>query len=220
MIERERHQIFDEIDKFDRWVKEKYGDTPQDKLFGEWEDDYGEWQAIYLSFEDFLRSDNPQEWTRKEKDRLLYIIARNNETEELAEALNEEALKVLTKQAFDCAHKNAKWQLAIQLDKLADRGLALEFLERFVNDKDEYVIRRALLEMAKIGSKKTEFYCEKLWHKDIFGESEEYQRIAIIHSLHEIKSPKLAEYIKLAKDDGRKYLFKNALEIEAKLSAL
>jgi hypothetical protein len=217
MIERKRHQIFDEIDKFDRWVKEKYGDTPQDKLYGEWEFYYGGRQAILSSFEDFLKESDPKEWTNEIKDKLLYIIVRNNETEELAEALNEEALKVLTKQAFDCSHKNAKWQLAIQLYKLADRELASEFLERFVNDKDEYVIRRALLEMAKIGSKKTEFYCEKLWHKDIFGKSEEYQRIAIIHSLYEIKSPKLAEYIKLAKDDGRKYLLKNALEIEAKL---
>ena len=45
---------------------------------------------------------------------------------------------------------------------------------------------------------------------------EEYQKIAVLHSLKAINSSHLDNYIKLAKQSGQKYLIENAEKIENK----
>lgn len=82
-----------------------------------------------------------------------------------------------------------------------------------MNDEDEYVNRRSLMELAKLKSEKVEFYAERFWNKDKYGEMEEYQKIAVLHSLKTINSNLLDNYIKLAKQSGYKYLVENAEKI-------
>jgi len=205
-------QLFIEIDKFDNWAQSLF-DIPQDDIGGEWECNYENWDNIYKSFESFITTVNPQSLTDDQKNRLLYIIARDNETEYLASILDNHFLTLLTEQSIKKGHRDDKWQLAVQLNKLTDRQKALKLLDSFVNDEDEYVNRRSLMELAKLKSENVEFYAEKFWHKDKYGEMEKYQKIAVLHSLKTINSKLLDNYIKLAKQSGDKYLVENAEKI-------
>jgi len=126
--------LFIEIEKFDQWAQSQYN-IPQDDIGGEWECNYEQWNNIYTVFEDFLHETEPSHWSHKEKERLLYIIARDNEIGRLAATLPEQALI-------------------------------------------------------------------------------EYQRIAVLYALKEINSKQLDKYIRLAKQDGRRYLVENAIKIE------
>ena len=207
-------QLFIEIDKFDTWAQSQFG-KPQDDIGGEWECDYENWNNIYKSFENFIATTDRKTLTDKQKNRLLYIIARDNETEYLASILDDQLLTILTEHSIENGHRDDKWQLAIQLYKLEDKQKALALLEKLVNDEDEYVNRRSLMELATLKSEKVEFYAEKFWNKDKYGQAEEYQKIAVLHSLKTINSKLLDYYIKLAKQSGQKYLVENAERIES-----
>ncbi len=205
-------KVFIEIDRFDNWAQSQF-DVPQDDIGGEWECNYENWDDIYKSFENFITIANPNELTGKQKNRLLYIIARDNEIGYLSRILDNQFLTILTEQSIADGHRDDKWQLAVQLYKLTDREKALAFLEKLVNDDDEYVNRRSLLELAKLKSEKVEFYAEKFWNKNKYGQMEEYQKIAVLHSLKIINSKLLDNYIELAKQSGQMYLIENAEKI-------
>jgi hypothetical protein len=205
------NELFIEINKFNIWAQ-----TQQDDLEGEWEweRNYNDWDKIYASFENFIRLNDSKLWTKKEKEQLLYIISRNSETGDLSNLLNENEIIVLTEEAIIKGHRDAKWQLAIQLYKLTDRKLALNFLDILVNDDEEYVNRRSLMELAKLKSDTIHFYARLFWNRNKYDEMDQYQKIAVLYSLDTIDSEQLFDYIKMAKLDGRKYLVESALKIE------
>lgn len=218
-----KHRLFDEIDRFDRWARKRYS-IPQDDIGGEWELNYDNnkrhnWSTIYSAFEDFLQSTDHETWTDDEIDRILYILARDNEIGWIAKliAKNEDILLLLTKHSLKCSSFYTKYQLAVQLGKISDRNVALELLEQFVADPDEYVVRRSLMMLAELGSDKVESLCKTLWHKDTYGEWEEYQRMAILTALKTIRSDQLPDYLDLAEKDGRKFLLAEATRIKSEL---
>ena len=223
---KEKHELFFHIENFNRWAKRHYS-IPQDEIFGEWELNYNmirgkhSWDDIYKAFENFLETTNCHEWKPPVIRRLIYIIARDNEIGWLIKLLTkrEDALILLARQSLlvDSSSAVAKWQLAVALTGISDRNLAVELLEQFVEDSDEYVVRRSLMALAEVGSDKVESLCEKLWHKDKYGEWEEYQRMAVLIALHTIKSDKLRHYLILAKEDGRQYLVAEAERIEKEM---
>ena len=217
MKENIKEPLFVEIDKFDLWAKSLY-DIPQDDIGGVWEVDYEKWEDIYKSFENFILITDPQKLTDIQKGRLLYIIARDNDAMYLSSILNDRFLTVLAEHSTSNGHRDDKWQLAIQLYKLTDKQKALSLLDKFVNDDEEYVNRRSLMELAKLKSGKVEFYAEKFWYKDRYGDMEEFQKIAVLHSLKTIKSRLLYNYIELAKQSGQKYLTENANQIENEIN--
>ena len=205
--------LFTEINKFDQWAQLQYN-VSQDEIGGEWECNYEHWDNIYNAFENFIGLTNPNEWSDKEKDRLLYIIARDNETERLVAVLPEQALIVLAQYAIEHGHRDDKWQLAINLHKLSNKQQSETLLEKLVNDEDEYVSRRALMELAKVQSAKVEDYADLFWNRNKYGDMDEYQRIAVLYALKTINSEQLDKYIRLAKQDGRQYLVENANKLE------
>ena len=209
------HLLFKEIKAFDIWA-EALSEIPQEQRGGEWECNYKGWNIIYEQFEDFLKTSTPSGWTNDVKDQLLYIIARDNEMQRLSTDISHSDLAVITlaRYAIQNGSSHSKWQLAVILHCLRDRNLAIELLEEFINDHDEYVSRRALLELARLNSDKTEYYCKRAWDNNIHDEMDEYQRIAVLHSLKTVNSPMLSTYLNLAKQDGRKYLVLNAVQIE------
>ena len=209
--------LFIGIDKFDLWAQTQF-DIPQNDIGGVWEYDYENWKDIYKSFEDFILTTDPQKLTDNQKERLLYIIARDNENEYLAGVLDTHFLTILTEYSISNGNREDKWQLAIQLHKLTDKQKALTLLEKFVNDEEEYVSRRSLMELAKLKSEKVEFYAERFWNKDKYGYMEEYQKIAVLHSLKIINSKLLNNYIERAKQSGQKYLIENANQIESEIN--
>jgi hypothetical protein len=140
--------------------------------------------------------------------------------EDLVKLLSENALIILAKHAVTSnGNEDGKWQLAVQLAKLSDKKLVLQLLEQFVNDQDEYVVRRTIMELAKLQWDKTEFYCERIWNKSISEKYGEYQRMAVLDSLKTIKSARLLEFLALAKQDGRGYLPEFVSKFESELES-
>lgn len=165
-----QHALFDEIARFKKWAGQyPQASVAEDDRGREWECDYTAWTAIWSSFSDFINNTDPGRWSKEQIEALLYIIARDNDTESLAgiAATNPKTLISLATKAVTDGPPDAKWQLAVQLETLPDKQLAEKLLEQFVQDKEEYVSRRALMCLAAIHSTQTEHYCKLAWEKEI-----------------------------------------------------
>ena len=206
------HPLFIEIDKFESWAEVML--SKPSTISAEWETDYPDWDAIEAHFKDFIRSLPSSRWNSNELSLLEYIIARDNECERLVEDLTDDALIALSEYALIHGEQDSKWQLANALPRIADTQKAIGLIERYVNDAEEYVNRIALMALAKVDPQKAELYCEAHWIRNLYGDLDEYQRMAVLATLKEIGSPLLESYLKLAKEDGRPYLVNLASELE------
>lgn len=202
-----QHQLFAEIKRFERWRNMQPASVLR-------EFNYEHWSQIYQAFEEFIQSTDPDEWSTAETQQLLFIIAKDYETQNLTYCLSEKVIVTLAKESVLTAEGDAKWQMALQLHKVTDTVLAHELLEQFVNDEDEYVSRRSLMEFAKLQPDKTEAYAVEFWNRNIHGEMDEYQKMAVLQALKTINSPLLELYIGQAKKDSRKYLSDYARKME------
>ena len=197
-----------EIEKFRSWAS----DYPQDTRSGEWECDYEEWSSLNAAFLSFVENKVPSELTKTEVADLVYVIARDNEIEDLIEAvaLNEELFKLLLSYVLHSTEADAKWQFAVALGQnTLNHAIAEDALLKLVNDADEYTSRMALQSLGKIGSAHAENLCVKAWDSN-----REYQRIMALWVLKEIDSKELTKYLELALVDDRKYVVQNANEIK------
>ncbi len=206
-----------EIEKFKVW-SENFDPIPESERNGEWELLYEEWDVLEHLFYNFIETCDYKTWRLEDIKLILYLIARNNECENFINTIAEkqpESLELLAQKAFEFGEPNAKWQIATRLDKLNSKKTAQFLLEQFFKDKDQYVKRRALMKMAALHHPKIEIFCKQAWN--IKDEMQEYFRIAVLHSLKLVNSPKLEYYLQLAIKDGRKYLIQNANQIKETL---
>ena len=140
------HRLFSEIDKFEAWAKFMFSEPS--KISAEWETDYEGWSSIDEQFKDLIHSVQPSNWSSHEVSRLSYIIARDIEDGWLMEALPDDALALLAEHALIHGEKNTKWQMALELPRMADKKRAIELIEHYTEDPDEEVkkvARRALV---------------------------------------------------------------------------
>lgn len=144
-------QIFSEITKYKDWA-EKLMRQGYEYGRGEWESEYDDWEAIRGEFKNMIHSSSHDEYTEEELHELLYILARDNEDEGLADIIseNEEWLICFCEESFFSGENDAKWQLAVRIKYIHDRNTAEEFLKRYASDKNEYVQRRASIELAEL----------------------------------------------------------------------
>lgn len=194
----------EEVERFKEWAAL----YPIHQRTGEWECDYGQWQPLWAAAIAVLESLPPSAWTEKCCANLLYAIARDNEVESIAGALEgkPDALLELARLAIESSERDAKWQLAARLGPLAADKLEAEMLLlRLVDDEDEYVSRRSLLALGAMKSVHAEPLAERAW---LTGH--EYQRIAALWVLKDVAPSKLAQYVRLAREDGRKFIVENA----------
>ncbi len=197
-----------EVEKFRSWASS----YPEDTRSGEWECDYDGWSSLNSAFLNFIESKSPSELSDTEIDDLNYVIARDNEIEDLIEAVaqKKELFALLLSHVIDSTENDAKWQFAVAIGQnTLSHNLAEESLLKLVNDGHEYTRRMALQSLGKIGSDKTENLCIKAWETNL-----EYQRIMALCVLKEINSKELEKYLDLALMDGRKYIVQNAKEIK------
>lgn len=197
-----------EVEKFKEWAV-KY---PVEKRSGEWECDYTSWDTLYNATREFLASFSPSDWDDTDVSDLLYVIARDNEAEILAAEVARDTNRLLrlSKLALASPETDAKWLLADQLGYLCSQEQEAEvLLLEFVDDRDEYVSRRALLSLGRLKSPKAEALAERAWDT-----GHEYQRIAALWVLKELSSNKLPVYIKKAFEDGREYVVQNAHQVQ------
>jgi hypothetical protein len=211
------HRLFEEIDKFSVWSRQ-LNQTPEEARGGKWEGNYAQWDAIDLAFVNFISTSEPASWTGEMVEAVLYIIARDNQSEVFADlvAAQPEKLGFLARQAVHAKSPASKWQLVVRLPELGDQALAESLLLRFINDPDEYVRRRTLQTLATIGSGCTEHYCEAAWQCP--GPQQPHQQMAVLEALFKINSPKLPHYLQEAQQDGNPDLVQYAEEIWKKIS--
>lgn len=196
----------EEVEKFKKWAALHL----PDQQTGEWECGYDHWQSLWAAAIAVLEFLPPSTWTERCSANLLYAIARDNEMECIAGELagKPDALLALARLATDSSEPDAKWQLAVQLGGLSaptDKEDAEKLLLRLVDDEDEYVSRRSLLALGRLQSVHAEPLAEKA---RLTGH--EYQRIAALWVLKDVAPSKLAQYVRLAEEDGRKFVVKNA----------
>lgn len=136
------HPLFYEIDKFEAWAKVMLSEPS--KISAEWETDYPDWAAIDEHFKDFIRSVPSSTWNAEELNRLSYIIARDIEDGWLMEALPDDVLALLAEHALIHGENNIRWQMALELPRMADKKRAIELIEHYAEDPDGEVKKVAL----------------------------------------------------------------------------
>lgn len=198
----------EEIEKFRVWAS----NYPLEERSGEWECDYDGWRELTKSFESHLDSHSPDGANDEVVSDLLYVVARDNEMEDLISELvkRPEWFAFVLPYALVCDEPDARWQFAVGLGSgVLPLGQSEQALLRLVKDQNEYVSRKALQALGRIGSSYAESMCERAWETN-----HEYQRIMALWVLKEIGSPKLDTFLARAREDGREYVVSNATQIE------
>lgn len=211
-------RLLTEIEHFRAWAGTAFPGLSPAEIGGEWETEYLGWDGITAAFEDALDRRLPEEFTDEVLSQLVYIIARDNECEVLAQMASEREawFTALCRLSLSLSEPEARWQLAIRLPAMADRTMAGQLLEQFVRDQDEYVSRRAVMVMPALLPDKVEHYASIFWERNCWGELQEYQRMAVLSALADAGSPLLGKYLNMARADGRPYLVRYAEEISSK----
>jgi HEAT repeat protein len=142
----------------------------------------------------------PDSWDSEAKKLLLYVIARDNEVEHVANLLNESQAFALASSWAE-EEPDAKWQLAVRLGKLPMGDETEQLLVDFETDSNEYARRRAMMVLAELGYKSAEKHVAAAWNT-----GNEYQRMAALHVLERLGSPQLNDYLELASADVRQHL--------------
>jgi hypothetical protein len=177
----------------------------------EWETEYYRWPEIYSAVEAFLDASHAKLWDSVATELILYLLARDNELEELKEKLvcRPVALIALTMAGRQSGEPDARWQLADALGSVNLSDDQVEpLLEYWCRDESEYVSRRALLALARRSSSKAERLAVRAWDT-----GHEYQRIAALEALASCRSSLLPAYLNLAKEDGRMHLVNQAIKL-------
>ena len=194
-----QEKFLHEVERFRAWAS-----TVPKERSAEWESEYPEWGDAYKATFDFLETVIIEELDEKTKDELLFILAADNECEMISDELEKYPSKLihLAQTAIPSVHKDAKWQLATALGRLPVQTQQSEsILYAFAKDDYEYTRRRALRALAEFNSPLVHELIEPAW-----SSSDEYQRMGVLEALFMVQSPELEKYLKLADEDGRKYL--------------
>lgn len=206
--------LHQEVTKFREWVSSvKY--LHSETLNVEDGCLYSQWWHLFEIILAFLNASINYPWSVQEVNDILYVMGWDNECENLVDEIekNPDVLVKLASLALSSSEDDAKWQLADRLGNLSSKP-AESLLLKFVNDKDEYVRRRALMAIGRMKSQYAEALAEKSWET-----GEEYQRIAALWVLKDIASSKLTEYLQKAIEDGRHFVIKNAHQIRELLKS-
>ncbi len=209
--------LINAIQDFRKWQISKYPSIVPDKIDGEWETDYTDWNRINTIFSKFLEEHTASDATEELLNEMIYIIARDNECEWLINEVTKHPdwFDVLCRYCIHTNENEAKWQFAAHISNCSCSRETKDLILEFVTDKNEYVSRRALLALPAIRPDKVEYYAHQFWYRDSYDiKMQEYQKMAVLTVLNEIKSPLLSYYLQSAKKDGRKYLMQCAEKIE------
>jgi HEAT repeats len=178
-------------------------DPPQ--RVGEWECDYQAWPEIYDAWEAVLAASPGARWKDGSSAALvaliseaLYALARDNECQRLAGIAAQrgaETLCALTEAALDGGEPEARWQLAHELGS-APAPEAEPLLLRLADDADEYVRRRAVQSLARLGAPRTEELALREWSSA--PDDVPWTRMNALWALHRISSPLLPSLLRAA----------------------
>lgn len=196
--------LLTEVDRFRAWA-DNYPPGPRS---GEWECDYGHWNELYAAVLNSVSASPPDVWPDEALQAVLYAIARDNECQYLAHEVrlhHPATLVALARAASSRSEPDAKWQLADELGHLGgDGGEADQLLLILARDEREYVRRRALAALARVGSPAVERLALEAWHRP--DEHQAWARMIALDCLHRSGSPHLEPLLAEAERDERQHL--------------
>ena len=198
--------LHDEIDRFKDWA------PPIDHRHGEWECDYEHWPELWYAAISSIDQHSGRDLSPDVAEDLLYVLARDNETEHIRDHLVQttDVLSKLAAYATKCSDADAKWQIVVSV---ADAELpnAAELIRPFLNDDNEYVRRRSLMAFSLFAPREA----EEIALQDLAA-TFEYTRIAALHVLHTVDSPQLASALQALENDPSPHVRHNVLELREK----
>lgn len=198
-------RLHEEAARFRTWALGREG------RYGEWECDYDEWPAFLKAAEDAIAETERGQLDSDDALNLLYAIARENETEWLRRFLigYPRTLRSLAIRSASYPDCDAKWQLAcsVAAARLPD---AVEILQPFLTDQDEYVRRRSLLALSPLCPSQA----ERLAITGIDSASD-YSRMAALEVLHDIGYVHFLDAASKLCSDPNEYVRKRAEELIA-----
>lgn len=212
-------RLLEQAARFHQWQENNYFGKSVEASDFLWEVDYPAWDDIFHAFCHVLTYVEARQADEQLLAEMLYLIARDNEGEGLIAqtAQHTDWFERLCRCAVNSSEAEAKWQFAAYLPVCSCSQEIKNLILVFAKDTNEYVNRRALLAMPALRPDCVEEFALLFWERNCYPqELQEYQRIAVLVSLSAIRSSLLPQYLKLAKEDGRKYLLEHAERIEKK----
>ncbi len=196
--------LMTEVGQFREWA-DSYPPGPRS---GEWKCDYGAWIDLYDAVLNYVAVSAPEAWPDEALQAILYALARDNESEHLAEEIclrHPATLVALGRAALARGEPDAKWQLAEQLGHHAHDGDEAErLLLILARDESEYVRRRALGALVRVGSPAVERLALDAWHRP--DKHQEWARMMALDCLQRIGSPHLDRLLAEAERHERQHL--------------
>jgi hypothetical protein len=177
--------------------------VPADQQYGEWECDYQHWHEIHEAFRSLVATRDVKQWPEELVATALYAIARDNEMWILAGDLPRGALGFVTERALVESEPDARWQLAVELGRTPQPD-GEQLLLRLVADHDEYVRRRALQSLAKIGAHAVTELALREWTNA--PDDMPWTRMNALWALHHVGSPAYAAKLAEARTSSNDYL--------------
>jgi hypothetical protein len=200
------------VDRFRRWADAHHPGRPTDY----WVFDYDGWDDLHAAVIRFLEDVPVERWTEEQSRAVLDAIHFNDEHLYLAPEIARRWPSLLIPLAEASMRLTsgyaARWQLAEQLGLMHDAQDDREqLLLRFARDDDEYVRRRALEALARLGSAATENLAVKAWSET--GDAQQWSRMMALWALHKIGSSRLTPLLAEAERTQTEYLVKYAARI-------
>ncbi|MBN7137977.1 hypothetical protein A7A76_02605 [Lysobacter enzymogenes] len=174
---------------------------------GQWECDYSDWPAWHRAVLAKVDESNPRGWSQAEIGHVLYAIARDNDAQYLVREIRKRrpgALRFLARASLAQGEADARWQLAAELEHLAEDEEAQALLFALATDQDEYVRRRAIRALAGLGVRAAEELAWAAWHRA--DEYQEWARMSVLECLQMLGSPRLERLLADALQDERPFL--------------
>lgn len=202
-----------EVGRFRSWAGEnppatRSREQPLHHADVEWESDYPYWVELHDAVMEFVDASPPARWSDEQRRAILYALARDHEDQHLAGEICQHhpaTLLSLARAATVEGDVDARWQFADQLGNLRSDLAAVEpLLLVFIRDKEEYVRRRALNSLTRIGSPSAEPLAIEAWHRP--DEHQEKARMQVLDCLRILGSPHLELLLNEAEQDERRYV--------------
>src|SRR5262249_23050845 len=117
---------------------------------------------------------------------------------------HRELLVPLAWAAIERGERDNRWQLADQLGRAEPADGREEVLRALLRDEYEYVRRRALGALARIGSPCVQSEAIRAWERP--DDDQQWARMMVLWCLHRVGSPMLEQFLAIAERDPREYL--------------
>ncbi len=140
--------FMEQVNEFKRWASKHTRTAPA----GEWETEYLRWESIYQASAKLVAGIPVSQWDHDIRDNFLYILARDNECENILELLiqHPEQLIAIARHAVTYEDPDTRWQIAFGLGEIATKNEEVKNLSnQFLQDGHEYVRRRASMAWEK-----------------------------------------------------------------------